>query len=289
MPSPVQIAIQQKNQGKRVTRTPRAATNLSASRRLERQFEKVLTRIIQVIVDDLNRRLIPVLPEFVRDIEAERRPAVDRVDQNIARRLADILAATRVTFRGRIPAPEIEARIRDQGFEVAADNSVKISQMFRTALGVDLFLDEPFIENALGNYTAETTALIRNVSEEFIDQSERVVLQGLRRGIRHEEIAKQLVGLKDKDGKPSLKLRAMNRAKLIARDQTNKLNGKLTELRQASAGIREYIWRTVGDDRVRPEHRALNGKKFSWDDPPSVGHPGEPVNCRCFGEPVFDV
>lgn len=39
-----------------------------------------------------------------------------------------------------------------------------------------------------------------------------------------------------------------------------------------------YIWVTAGDDKVRPEHEALDGEERSWYDDP---HPGEEYGCRC--------
>jgi len=48
----------------------------------------------------------------------------------------------------------------------------------------------------------------------------------------------------------------------------------------------EYVWRTVGDDKVRGEHAQRAGQRFSWDDAPDGGHPGEDYNCRCWAEPV---
>jgi SPP1 gp7 family putative phage head morphogenesis protein len=48
-----------------------------------------------------------------------------------------------------------------------------------------------------------------------------------------------------------------------------------------------YTWRTVGDDRVRDTHAALNGQVFSWADPPAHGHPGTEPNCRCWPEPYY--
>lgn len=46
-----------------------------------------------------------------------------------------------------------------------------------------------------------------------------------------------------------------------------------------------YIWRTVGDDRVRSSHEERGGEIFAWDEPPEGGHPGEDYNCRCTAEP----
>jgi len=31
-----------------------------------------------------------------------------------------------------------------------------------------------------------------------------------------------------------------------------------------------YIWRTRGDDKVRSEHAANNGRIFAWNDPPET-------------------
>jgi len=44
-----------------------------------------------------------------------------------------------------------------------------------------------------------------------------------------------------------------------------------------------YIWRTQEDDKVRPEHEALDGVERSWYDSP---HPGEEYGCRCYAEPA---
>jgi SPP1 gp7 family putative phage head morphogenesis protein len=43
----------------------------------------------------------------------------------------------------------------------------------------------------------------------------------------------------------------------------------------------------VGDERVRDEHEGLDGEQFDYDDLPSEGLPGEPIQCRCYAEPVL--
>ena len=52
--------------------------------------------------------------------------------------------------------------------------------------------------------------------------------------------------------------------------------------RQQEFGMKKYIWRTAGDDRVRPAHAANEGKVFAWDEGEK---PGESYNCRCSAEP----
>ena len=61
------------------------------------------------------------------------------------------------------------------------------------------------------------------------------------------------------------------------------LNALNTELQKPQTGY--YVWNTVGDDRVRGEHEALEGTIRSWDNSPD---PGEDFNCRCWAEPVPD-
>ncbi len=63
-------------------------------------------------------------------------------------------------------------------------------------------------------------------------------------------------------------------------------NTGLMEFYDADKMEGEYIWRTVGDGRVRSSHAERNGKVFSWEDPPEDGHPGEAYNCRCWAEDI---
>lgn len=45
----------------------------------------------------------------------------------------------------------------------------------------------------------------------------------------------------------------------------------------------KYVWVISGDDKVRPEHEALDGTVRSWYDSP---RPGEEYGCRCHAESV---
>lgn len=45
----------------------------------------------------------------------------------------------------------------------------------------------------------------------------------------------------------------------------------------------KYIWHTVGDDKVRPEHAALDGTVRDWKDTPN---PETDYNCRCWAVAV---
>lgn len=88
------------------------------------------------------------------------------------------------------------------------------------------------------------------------------------------------------------------RSRLIARDQSSKFWTTLNRIRQEQAGVTEYEWWTREDERVRgnpdglyprarPSHWDRHGKIFRWDRPPSDGHPGEPILCRCVARPII--
>ena len=80
-------------------------------------------------------------------------------------------------------------------------------------------------------------------------------------------------------------------AELIARDQVGKMYSAFTQARHQELGVEEYIWQTSGDERVRDSHRAVDGKRFRYDDPPIVdgepATPGSPINCRCVPIPLL--
>lgn len=78
------------------------------------------------------------------------------------------------------------------------------------------------------------------------------------------------------------------RAALIACDQVGKLNSQLAQLEQINQGVDSYIWVTMKDNRVRPAHKEREGKRFYWNDPPSDGHPGWAIRCRCSASPCYD-
>lgn len=78
------------------------------------------------------------------------------------------------------------------------------------------------------------------------------------------------------------------KAKLIARDQTQKAVVGYTQARAEQLGFEYYEWLTAGDGRVSTEHRHLNGRIYRYDRPTAIiddygtkGHPSQRINCRC--------
>lgn len=86
----------------------------------------------------------------------------------------------------------------------------------------------------------------------------------------------------------SLKLGLFEGAALLK--SADELLEKILFLKQEKLpdGVEQvYIWRTQDDDKVRISHAKNNGKKFSYDDPPETGNPGDEYGCRCWAEPYM--
>lgn len=134
---------------------------------------------------------------------------------------------------------------------------------------------QPFLEQSI----RQNVALISNVNADMKNRVEQIIFDGLanRRNKKYitDELAKALGITK-------------RRARNIAGDQTHKLNIALNQFRNEQLGIRQYRWSTRLDNAVRPAHRAREGKVFRWDQPPSDGHPGFPINCRCSADSILD-
>jgi SPP1 gp7 family putative phage head morphogenesis protein len=87
---------------------------------------------------------------------------------------------------------------------------------------------------------------------------------------------------------------ARSHATLIALTEVSRATTSFTQARATNLGGTHYVWETAKDSRVRSEHRALQGKVFSWDDPPIAGskgeraHPGCIYRCRCWPRVIFN-
>jgi SPP1 gp7 family putative phage head morphogenesis protein len=128
--------------------------------------------------------------------------------------------------------------------------------------------------------TQANVALIRGLTEEVAKRIETTIIDLVSRGAGTPEIAKALTEIGGF---------TRSRAKLIAVDQAESFNAKLNQIRQEQAGVTSYIWSTSRDRRVRPLHQQREGQRFRWDSPPSDGHPGQPVRCRCIARAVLDL
>ena len=156
-------------------------------------------------------------------------------------------------------------------------NIKEFNKAYKTVLGIRPYTPERTIEKAFIN---ENVALIKSIPKQLLDDVEDVMLDALEKGTRNEIVASKLM---ERTGV------ARSRARLIARDQIGKIQGQLNAKRQQKAGVNKFEWSTSNDERVRPEHRRLNGQIFEYPNGhPKEGIPGQPIQCRCSAIPVLE-
>lgn len=136
-----------------------------------------------------------------------------------------------------------------------------------------------YIESRGGEFIKKVTATDKQRLVNFIWQD-----SGKNERVLAREILKQpnLSSIVDNSG---------FRARTIIRTEKARATRGGSHACAGSAGATTKTWHTVGDKRVRPTHRALNGTKIKIDeDFPGEGqYPGSvSINCRCWLEYGFD-
>jgi SPP1 gp7 family putative phage head morphogenesis protein len=138
---------------------------------------------------------------------------------------------------------------------------------------------EPWLREQMAVAIQENVRLIKSIPGDLLDEVQSVINRGVLEGTQTAELGELIearFGITER------------RARGIARDQTSKWHSSVNRLRCVDAGVEELEWSTSNDDRVRPTHRANQGKRFPIDKPPAAtGHAGHDPNCRCCEIPVI--
>lgn len=242
---------------------------------IEREYHRDLYQLSFQLRKMIKEFLMPNIPFMIEEVQAK--TPNDRNDDFLSR-LNSIILFIRKSIQPKINETILESQFIAE--KINRFNRKQFENITESTFGFDIFQNEPWLQDQLKLFSSQNAQLITSLPDQELERVSGIVERGLQEGKSYKDVAKEIknsFGITDR------------RAKLIARDQTKKLNSSLTKLRQQELGVEEYIWQTVQDERVRATHKANNGKKFRWDDPPKVtGHPGNDVNCRCIARPVLD-
>ena len=255
----------------------------------EREYVRLLLRYSKQLQADVNRVLLPRIDDIQVQYKVEARTdswidTLDALMAELARLALEAIGSVVTKLPGQFNAV---SKFNEGQFKlvVKANTGLTLPPVMPGApssslLGVNVFRSEPFLKPLAEGWISENTALIKSLPTRLHPELEGIVRRGVMNGQSVKDIKDQIkarYGVTD------------YRAKLIAQDQTLKLNADLTRYRLQSVGVKEYVWRSVQDSRVRPEHADRNGKTYSWDKGPSNGqHPGQEVRCRCRAEAIWD-
>jgi SPP1 gp7 family putative phage head morphogenesis protein len=288
--SPLQNAILQREKFSKAKKLPKQK-RVQPPKSVERAYEQALRQMIAEAQKEFRNLVVPAIKgEYVNldDPKTELTPLVKRSIVKFAERLSQKV----------FPKERIENLAATMARRLDVINAVQIAKAYDRLTPIDLQSVIPQSQVISEAFVIQNTALIAKVSEEITANVSRIVLDKTIQGARWESIVNAVE--KGLDGKAGVFKSVRNRAKLIARDQTNKMNGQLTRARQENLGVKLYRWRAVNDNRTRPSHADRDGKIFSWSgnvtvkgktfsETPDGLTPGEDINCRCVAEAVIEV
>lgn len=254
----------------------------------EREYYTAMRLMLAEIAKETRESIIPA---YVA--EREQRLSTSRLrldaDQSWFNRLnALVVALQRVATNTVTDILDLEAIRHTDTFIAVA----------KRTLGIDIraVVRQEDLADYLQAAAARNASLIKSLADDTVKGIQQVVYNNSIAGnsvkTLRADLQKQF-GISDK------------RAKLIARDQASKLNSDLNKIRQEQAGVTEYGFSTSRDERVRANHKAMEGRTCKWSDATvykaddgswrsrsGIGgvslHPGQDIQCRCTGRGIVE-
>lgn len=281
-----------------------------SSKAIENKYYRYINSIIRQYIEVTVKEIKPLMSDWNKEVKGFTEDSYPEDFTEIEKKWEQLTEDIFISGKD-----SLETEITGIAILVSIFNLKQWKKILKKTVGIEYTPIEAWERKVINSFVRENVALIKGLTSDYQKKITSTIIQGFRDGQTAEKLAKDLTSINKEfstgkivvDPKTGKKRRTQSRARLIARDQINKLNGQLTRLRQMEAGVNKYIWRTVRDERVRsPAHANMEGKYCRWDDPTVYSddkgktwksrstisgvkkHPGQDIQCRCFGEPVFE-
>lgn len=200
---------------------------------------------------------------------------------------------------------DLKAEISYAAESIARKVSSSIAEMTEMTVGKPYY-PQAAKESLLKDWEANFQMLCVSAESDAKKDIARLVTQAKNEGWNGKQLEKAV--------KKELPEKYANRASLIARTETAKLNTSITLETYKEIGCQYYMWMATLDERVRQDHAAMNGRICSVADPTvyfeenpddpmhpvekqrvegemCMLHPGDDFQCRCtmvMWDPVID-
>ncbi len=269
---------------------PKYLKEIPPSNEVEKRFRKRLLALTAALKAAIQKEVVPLFTKFdPLKTFTDYTKAIGRI-----RKRADEMTETYEDLSATFSMDAYRTDTRKH------KSALKLAYPREDKTGINLLeiISDEGLEEQLAAMTQSNVQLIKSIPTQYLDNVNQIIQQAwlgkMPEDVNlHKEIAKQVKGKLEVNDR-----RVVARAKLIARDQTSKLNSVFTQIRAQNMGSEEYIWRNMKDKRVRGnpsglypyakyDHWDYGGQTFRWDNPPDGGHPGTAVNCRCYARVIL--
>jgi uncharacterized protein with gpF-like domain len=253
------------------------------------------------------------LKNITKPIQLELEYIIDNMRDKSAREVGKELEAVKKNYEFQLETTAEQIAENWVG-KVNKYNKDKFMSHMRKVLGIDIgaIVDEA-MKDELEIMIMENASYIKSIPNYLVGHVADRVVQHFK-GIPMPENRTLRQQIKEEfkvsDG----------RAKVLARDQTSKMNTSISAIRQVNLGIDCYVWKTVEDERVvgkpggvypkttklHKNHYIMQGLLCKWADPNVYSddkgatwklrtaqmphnHPGDDIMCRCRPAPFIDI
>jgi SPP1 gp7 family putative phage head morphogenesis protein len=246
-------------------------------------------RDLKRVTDAANRataKILTLLDSLELSKSEDENKQLDKVDafkpskklKSKQQRIREAIARAQAEFTRSLDIDDVRKTIAKNANRIDTQNRQQIFKQAKAAIGVERLVN-PKTTKERATFVKENVSLIKTIGPEHFAKIQKIVDEGFAKGTRSSVLKERIQAVGGVTER---------RAALIARDQVGSLNANLARTRHMANGFDSFIWTTVGDDRVRDEHEAINGQTFPYaTGAPGEGFPGDPINCRCFAAPVF--
>lgn len=275
------LSILQRVQSRRARKGKRRAAGTPPNRSERAKYQRELQAIVKGLQDATRNELFSVLKRLEADYTQKTITSDAAINDAYAGEINKVIRS--MSNRARRVSEVSENIASEWANGVDSKQRAQFYNSIKRTIGVDLngIVQEPGLRDTLDSRIATNVSLINSLPDEYYKKISTIVNDMTSNKNPSNSIIKEL---------RKVGIQTQSRAKLIARDQTQKLNATITQTRQEALGIEEYEWSTSGDERVRKTHADNNGKIFRWDSPPAkTGHPGDDIQCRCVPLPIIDL
>ncbi len=225
------------------------------------------------------RRLLGPLVAQLPDLVAGADRRMRRDDLESGRRARQLIDKARITVTSSSRS-RVEMIAQRAALRTAVHHKAEFVRQMQAAFGVEVPILDRGLQPMVDSFIHENTALVEKLGQRTLDDIEKLVNGAFARGMTIDDLNTEI--------ERRFEI-AERHARLIARDQIQKLNAQVTRMRHQAIGVLAFRWLTRNDSKVRPSHAVKHGRIFPYEGSRAPSFlPGDEHNCRCSEEPVFD-
>lgn len=244
--------------------------NIKPSTKVDLLNTRLLTELVSRINTRIKQDLIPKLKLYESYYSNKVMDSSVLLDLDYVDDIKSVINTITLDYSGITFNQIVESVVKQFAENSQKDITAALTKEINRLVGIDI---SPFIQSHTDDIKQALEYCkdyIVSIPQKYLADVQSTVLLNIQKGMRSSSIVKELAnqyGI------------TLNRAKVIARDQTSKFNLALTTAQAKDIGSDEFKFSTSQDERVRSTHRAADGKLCKVGD--AIYNLRYDVMCRC--------